>query len=126
MSNSIVIKGNATADGVIRYAASGDGALTFTIADNQGFGDNKTVTFWRVTMWGKRGESVAPYVLKGSQLCVIGEASAKSYTDKQGIEKLSLEVRANDIWLIGSKESAPGKPQRSSSGGQPDFDEPPF
>jgi single-strand DNA-binding protein len=134
MSNSFVVKGNVVADGEIRHTTNGKVALTFTIADNTGFGDKQVATFWRVTLWGERGNKVAPYVLKGNPICVVGEASARPYTDKQGNEKLSLEINANDLWLIGGKDRQDAPPKQSSGGGQrsrsqddfPDDDLPPF
>ena len=106
MSNTIVVKGNLTADAEVRFTPAGKQVLTFNLADNQGFGDNKTATFWRCQLWGERGDKLAPYLKKGNQTCVTGEASLRYYKDKQGDEKGSLEIRVNDVWLIGGKEAS--------------------
>lgn len=116
MSNSIVVKGNVTKTEDLRYSPSGTAGLTFGLADNQGYGDKRSVTFWRVTVWGKQAESLAPYILKGDELTMVGEASLRPWTDKSGIEQKSLELRATDIWLGRKKEESPGK--QTSSGGQ--------
>jgi single-strand DNA-binding protein len=105
MSNTIVVKGNLTADAEVRFTPAGKQVLTFNLADNQGFGDNKTATFWRCQLWGERGEKLAPFLKKGNQTCVTGEASLRKY-DKDGSERTSLEIRVNDVWLIGGKESS--------------------
>jgi single-strand DNA-binding protein len=117
MSNGIVVKGNVTKEpDTIRYTTSGTASLTFGLADNQGYGDKKTTTFWRVTLWGKQAESLHPYIIKGGELTVVGEASLRPWTDKQGVEKTSLELRANDVWLGKKPESRDAPPKPSSSG----------
>ena len=60
-------------------------------------------------MFGKRGEAVSNYVKKGTQVAISGEFQARPYTSKDGAEKLSLEVRVNDLTLLG------GKPESQSN-----------
>ncbi len=61
-----------------------------------------------VSMWGKRGESVSPYLLKGTQIGVSGEFTNREYTDKDGNKRYSLDVRVNDLTLLGSKGDSGG------------------
>lgn len=88
-----------------RYTASGDSVVNFNAAVDSGFGDKKVTTWLRCNMWGKRGESVLPYLSKGSQVAISGELSNREYTDKEGQKKMSLEVRINELTLIGGKQS---------------------
>lgn len=128
MSNSIVIQGSLGKDAVTRFSANGDPIVSFSVADSQGYGDKKTTVWWDVSLFGKRFEKLAPYLVKGAKVCVIGEAGTREYEGK-----IYLQVRGNDVWLVGSKgdtqhpQAAPAQRQASASapqaGGFGDFDE---
>jgi single-strand DNA-binding protein len=72
---------------------------------NSGFGDKKTTTWIRCSMWGDRGVKLAPYLLKGGLVGVSGEFSAREY-EKDGFTKTSCELRVNDVTLLGSPDRA--------------------
>ena len=95
--------GNLGKDAETRYLQSGDPAVSFSVGVKSGYGDKATTTWARCSMFGKRGESVAPYLVKGQQVAISGEASLREYTDKQGQSRASLEVRVNDLTLVGGK-----------------------
>lgn len=109
-----------------RHTASGDSIVNFNAAVDSGFGDKKVTTWLRCNMWGKRGESVLPYLSKGSQVAISGELSNREWTDKEGQKKLSLEVRINELTLIGGKQSgqnnSPSETQNSPKP-KPSFDD---
>ena len=116
--NVFTFSGNLGRDAEQRYTAGGDSAVSFSVAVKSGFGD-KAVTSWiKCNLWGKRGESVMPYLKKGQLVGVSGEFSAREWQDKEGQTKISNEVRVNDVQLLGGRpqeqatESA--KPSRSS------------
>lgn len=118
--------GNLGKDAETRYLQSGDPVVSFSVGVKAGYGDKATTTWARCSMFGKRGESVAPYLTKGQQVAISGEASLREYTDKQGQTRASLEVRVNDMTLVGGKregQQAPRQqaPQQPASGG--DFDD---
>lgn len=109
-----------------RFIPSGDAITNFTAAVDSGYGDKKATTWVNCAMWGKRGEAVAPYLLKGTQIAVSGELTNREYTDKDGNKRYSLDVRVNDLTLIGGKQesNAPreqqtGQPAARRSGGAP-------
>ena len=88
-----------------KHTASGDSVVTFNGAVDSGFGDKKATTWIRYSIWGKRGESVLPYLAKGNQVAVSGELTNREWTDKEGQKRYSLEVRVNDLTLIGGKKA---------------------
>lgn len=92
------------ADPEQKYTASGDSVVTFNGAVDSGFGDKKVTTWIRYSLWGKRGEPVLPYLSKGNQVAVSGELTNREWTDKEGQKRYSLEVRVNDLTLIGGKK----------------------
>lgn len=124
--NSICIAGNLTKDAEVRYLPNGDAVASFGLADNMG--KDKGAIFWNCALFGKRGESLAPYLLKGSPVTVSGSVSERAYTDKNGQERKSMDVRVSDVALQGGKRDeaprAPAAPQRQTApaGGGSGFD----
>jgi single-strand DNA-binding protein len=101
-----------------RYTNSGDAIVNFTAAVSSGYGDKEVTTWVNCSMFGKRGEAVSLYLLKGTQIAVSGELTNRKYTDKSGNEKYSLDVRVNDVTLLGGKQesqqSAQPAPERQA------------
>lgn len=98
-----------------KYTAGGDSIVTFNGAVDSGYGDKKVTTWIRYTIWGKRGESVLPYLTKGSQVAVSGELANRPWKDKEGQDKYSLEVRVNELTLIGGKQNSANVPAQKES-----------
>lgn len=110
--NVISISGNVTKDGELRTVSSGESVLQFSVADNM-IGKDKGAMFWNCQFWGKRGEAIADFVHKGQSVTVNGSVSERSYVDKDGQQRKTMEVRVNDIALQG------GKPQGQNSEPRP-------
>lgn len=104
--------GNLGADAESRFTPGGDAVVSFSVGVKSGFGDRATTTWARCQMWGKRGEAVAPYLTKGQLVGVSGEVSLREYDKKDGSKGFSLEVRVNDLTLLGKRDSADGAPAR--------------
>ena len=96
-----------------RYTQSGDSIVSFSVAVKSGFGDKAVTTWVRCTMFGKRGESVLPYLNKGQLVGVSGEFSAREWDDKEGNKRTSIEVRVNDLTLLGKSDREQAPPSRS-------------
>ena len=108
--NVFTFSGNLGNDAEQRYTPNGDSIVSFSVPAKSGFGD-KAVTSWiRCSMFGKRGESVFPYLKKGQLVGVSGEFSAREWTDKEGQKRISNEVRVNDLHLLGGAREADNKP----------------
>jgi len=58
-------------------------------------------------MFGKRGESVLPYLGKGQLVGISGEVTLRSYDQRDGGKGVSLDVRVNDLTLLGGKKDTP-------------------
>lgn len=108
--------GNLGSDCESRYLPNGDAVISFSVGVKSGYGDKATTTWARCAMFGKRGEAVAPYLLKGQLVGVSGELSAREWDDKQGQKRTSIEVRVNDLTLLGKKDGA--QQERSQSAPQ--------
>ncbi len=102
------IFGNGTLgrDAEMRYTPNGNANLQWTMAFNTGFGDNKTTTWVRCTLWGKRAESIANMgaMTKGKRIGVVGTFSAREYQDKDGVTRMSLDVNVDELEFLSPRE----------------------
>ena len=96
--------GNLGNDAEQKYTAGGDSVVSFSVGVKSGFGEKATTTWARCQMWGKRGESVLPYLTKGQLVGISGEVNMREWQDKEGQKKQSLDVRVNDLTLLGKKD----------------------
>jgi single-strand DNA-binding protein len=103
--NNLTVAGQLGRDAEVRFLPNGDAVANFSIADSQG--KDKDAIWWNCQLFGKRAESLAHYLTKGQSVTVTGNVSQRKYTDKNGVEKISTDVRVNDVALQGGrKESA--------------------
>jgi single-strand DNA-binding protein len=121
---TITIAGRIGRDAETRNA--GEGTVTsFTVAVDQRNGRDKTTNWWRVSIWGKRGESLCQYLRKGDNITVAGEFSLSEYEGKA-----QLNIRANEVTLQGGKGEMPrdSQPVRQDAKPTPpdDLDDCPF
>lgn len=117
--NVFSFTGNIGKEAEIRHTANGDAVTGFNVAVKSGYGQNEKTVWVKCSLFGKRGEAVAPYLLKGQQVAVSGELSVQEWTNKEGENVTDIAVRANDVTLIGGKKQseAPnnGKTNRNAS-----------
>ncbi len=57
-------------------------------------------TWFRVSAWGKLGETCAQYLRKGSSVYVEGSLTQREYTDREGAARTSLDVRASEMKML--------------------------
>jgi single-strand DNA-binding protein len=96
--------GNVGRDAEIRHTPNGDTVAQFSFALTSGYGDKQITTWLNCNLWGKRADTLAPMLLKGTRIGITGELTNRPYTDKAGVEKHSLEVRVSDVTLLGKKD----------------------
>jgi single-strand DNA-binding protein len=119
MSNVFCATGSLGKDCETKTTASGHPVMTFSVANNVGFGDKQKTNWIRCTVWGKRAEDggVSQYLKKGQQVFVSGELSTSEYTGNDGVLKFSIELNCNVIDLVGKK--ADGVPAPAPAGSYP-------
>lgn len=114
--NSLNFTGNLGRDCETRFTPGGDAITSFSVALTSGYGEKKITSWMNCSVWGKRGEAVAPYLKKGTQVAISGELALRPYTNKDGIEKVSPDVRVNDLTLLGGRSTesahAPSEPKQ--------------
>jgi len=110
MSNVFSFTGAIGRDAEVRSTPNGQAVLSFTVANNIGFGDRQKTLWVRVTVWGKRAEgALQNYLKKGQQVFVSGELSQNEYQAQDGTTKSSLELNANIVDLVGGSRNEPSQ-----------------
>ena len=95
---AIIIAGNIGKDAEVRSTQGGDKVTGWTVAVEDRTGKDKSTIWFDCTLWGKRGESLAQYLTKGSKVCVSGELSTREHNGKT-----YLTIRAEQVTLMGGK-----------------------
>lgn len=131
--NRVQLFGNLAADPELRFTQSGQPVLSLRIATNERFKDNagewkERTEFHSCVVWGKRGESLAKILHKGSQVYAEGSLRTSSY-EKDGVKRYKTEIMVNNVLLSGSGGGRGGadeqdqreqgdRPQGGARGGQ--------
>lgn len=102
--NAWQFTGNIGKDAESRFLPNGDPVVSFSVGVKSGYGEKATTTWARCSMFGKRGESVSQYLTKGQLVGISGEVRLREWNDEQGQKRSSLEVRVNDLTLLGKKD----------------------
>lgn len=103
---TIVLAGTIGKDAVFRRTQGGEPVLGFSVAVDDGFGENKSTMWFDVSLWGKRGEKLEPILTKGTKVTVSGDFGTRAHEGKT-----YFTCRASDITIQGGGE----KKERSAS-----------
>jgi single-strand DNA-binding protein len=125
--NKVIVRGNLTRDPEMRYTPSGVAVTNFSLAVNEGYGENKKTTFLDVVVWGSKDKpgaaaAVADNLTKGSSVLVSGRLQSRNWEAQDGTKRKAIEIVADSfggVEFLDSKE----KRQGNSS---PSHDENPF
>ena len=106
--NKAILGGRLTADPELKQTQSGVPVCSFTVAVNRRF-QSKTADaqqqtdFINVVAWRQQAEFVTRYFRKGSSICVVGQIQTRRYQDKDGNNRTSTEVVADEISFVDAK-----------------------
>jgi len=106
--NKVILIGNLGRDPEVRYMPSGDAVANISIATTETWkdknGEKQEKTEWhRVAMFGKTAEIAGEYLKKGSQVYIEGRLETRKWTDKEGQERTTTEIRAERMQMLGSR-----------------------
>lgn len=100
----VTFVGNLTGDPELRFTPSGAAVASFTVASTPRTFDSKTnewkdgeTIFLRCSVWRQYAENVAESLTKGARVIVVGKLKQRSYEDKEGIKRTSIECDVEDI-----------------------------
>lgn len=107
--NKVIILGHLGQDPEVKYTPNGVSVANISIATNESWKDKNTGelqerTEWhRVVFFGRLAEIVGEYLRKGSQTYVEGRLQTRKWQDKEGRDRYSTEVVANEMQMLGNK-----------------------
>ena len=97
-------------DAEVRYTPKGDPVASLAMVYDIGFGDNKRGQWIDGTLWGKRVESLGPYLTKGTQVVLYADdVELEQFIKKDGTHGAKLKCRVSDLSLVsGGSSIRPG------------------
>ena len=101
--NILTATGNIGRDAELRFTADQTQVAGFSFALSSGFGKNEKTTWLECSLFGKRAETLAPMLLKGTKIAISGEFSVREWNDKDGNLKTTPSLRVNDVTLLGKR-----------------------
>jgi len=115
--NKITLVGNVGNDPQLKIVGDNRKVTELSLAINEkGRNGQPDRTEWyRVSLWDAKAEIAANYVRKGNPVYIEGRLSVRTYIDKEGKERYSLEVLANEIVLVGSRDDNQAAPAMSQT-----------
>lgn len=123
---TITIAGRVGQDAVTRNTNSGN-VTSFSVAVDDGYGDNKSTMWFDCSIWGKRGDAVARFLIKGTPVTVSGDLRRREHEGKT-----YLQIDARDLTLQGKPAQSPQQAAQQfqaplgGAGGGLDGDDVPF
>lgn len=112
--NKVILVGNLGRDPETRFAPSGSAICNITIATSRNWkdkssGEKREETEWhRVVFYDKLAEIAGEYLKKGRPVYVEGRLKTRKWTDKDGVEKYTTEIIAEEMQLLGGREGGGG------------------
>jgi single-strand DNA-binding protein len=123
--NKVILVGNLGKDPESRYMPNGKAVTNFSVATTDSWKDKQTgeqreQTEWHnIVMYERLAEVAAEYLKKGSQVYIEGRLRTRKWQDKEGRDRYTTEVIANDMQMLGSRQGSGGG--SSTGGGGGDF-----
>ncbi len=121
--NKVILIGNLGRDPEVRYTPNGAAVCNITVATSRNWKDKNTgdkveETEWhRVVFYDRLAEIAGEYLKKGRPVYVEGRLKTRKWQDKDGVEKYTTEIIADNMQLLGGREGMGGGDEGGSGGG---------
>ena len=112
--NKVTLIGNLGRDPEVRYAPSGSAICNVAIATSRSWkdktsGERQEETEWhRVVFYDRLAEIAGEYLKKGKSVYIEGRLKTRKWTDKDGVEKYTTEIIAQEMTMLGGREGGGG------------------
>jgi len=112
--NKVILIGNLGKDPEVRYAPSGAAICNVTIATSRQWkdktsGERQEETEWhRVVFYDRLAEIAGEYLKKGKSVYIEGRLKTRKWTDKEGVDKYTTEIIAQEMTMLGGREGGGG------------------
>jgi len=107
--NKVILIGNLGRDPETRYMPNGEAVTNITVATSETWkdktsGEKQEKTEWhRVTFYRRLAEIAGEYLKKGSQVYIEGRLETRKWQDKEGKDRYTTEIIANEMRMLGSR-----------------------
>jgi single-strand DNA-binding protein len=129
--NKVILIGNVGQDPETRYMPNGKAVTNLRVATSESWKDKQTgeqreQTEWHtVVMYDRLAEIAAEYLRKGSQVYLEGKLRTRKWQDKEGRDRYTTEIQANEMQMLGGRggsgggagTESRGEPRMGGSGG---------
>jgi len=121
--NKVILVGNLGKDPEVRYSPNGQAVANVTIATSESWkdktsGEKQERTEWhRIVFFGRLAEIAGEYLKKGAQIYIEGRLQTRKWQDKDGHDRYTTEIVANEMQMLGSRSGAgmPSEPAMESA-----------
>ncbi len=123
--NKVILVGNLGADPETRYMPSGGAVTNIRVATTDSWrdkesGEQQERTEWHsVALFGRLGEIAGEYLRKGRQVYIEGRLRTRKWQDRDGNDRYTTEIIANEMQMLGGRADTGGAPARPAPAAAP-------
>ena len=123
--NKVILIGHLGADPEVKYMPSGSAVTNLNLATTESWkdkqsGEKQERTEWhRVAMFGRLAEIAGEYLRKGSQVYIEGRIQTDKWQDKDGNDRYTTKIIANDMQMLGGRGGGGASDYSSSPSSAP-------
>lgn len=110
--NVCLLVGRLGKDPELRMTTTGKQVCNFSVATDNGWGENKRTVWHHIVVWGNQAAACSTYLRKGSQVAIQGEIDNKSYVSN-GETKWKTEIVAREVTFLDKASDRPESGQGS-------------
>ncbi len=104
--NKTIVQGRLTRDVEIRHTQSGKAVASFTVAWSETYNGSENKLFLPCVCWDKNGEFIGNHFRKGQEIVVEGRLGTRTWTDRDGGKRESVEMTVDRAHFCGPKEGS--------------------
>ena len=122
--NKVILIGNCGRDPEVRYTPGGTAICNVSVATSsrrkdKASGESIEDTQWhRVTFYDRLAEIAGEYLKKGKPVYIEGRLKYGKYTDKDGIERNTVDIVAEQMQMLGGRDGGGGEEGGGGTGGR--------
>ena len=98
----LIVTGRLGKDSILKFTPNGNPVLNYSVATDVGWGEKKKTIWVNCSTWGKSAEKLEPYLKKGQQVAITGNADLREWESDNG-SGTSLDCSTDAVELMGSK-----------------------
>jgi len=111
--STLVCTGRIGSDAETATLQSGTAVVSWSVADQQGWGDKKHTLWIKCAMFGDRATKVAPYLTKGTLVEVVGTPNVEAWVKKgDGTAQAQIKLTVQEVKLHGGKPDSDAAPRK--------------